>query len=161
MTSKLTSQGIMIISTPRLNCCGYSSIQQLSLRFLICISLVLDKEASHLSIPVILSISTCCHTVAHFQLCSRPQEVSGNEAGKNACPLSLSSRVSTWSHAVSAKSLQSCPTLCDPIDESPPGSPVPGILQPRTLEWGAIVFSTCCLCWFLSLLLLGFAAIGN
>ena len=36
---------------------------------------------------------------------------------------------------VSAKSLQSCPTLCDPIDSSPPGSPVPGILQARTLEW--------------------------
>ena len=41
-----------------------------------------------------------------------------------------------------AKSLQSCPTLCDPIDSSPPGSPVPGILQARTLEWVAISFST-------------------
>ena len=40
-----------------------------------------------------------------------------------------------------AKSLQSCPTLCDPIDSSPPGSAVPGILQARTLEWGAIAFS--------------------
>ena len=40
-----------------------------------------------------------------------------------------------------AKSLQSCPTLCDPIDDSPPGSPVPGILQARTLEWVAISFS--------------------
>ena len=40
-----------------------------------------------------------------------------------------------------AKSLQSCPTLCDPIDGSPPGFPVPGILQARTLEWGAISFS--------------------
>ena len=40
-----------------------------------------------------------------------------------------------------AKSLQSCPTLCDPIDGSPPGSPVPGILQARILEWGAIAFS--------------------
>ena len=43
--------------------------------------------------------------------------------------------------AAAAKSLQSCPTLCDPIDGSPPGSPVPGILQARTLEWGAIAFS--------------------
>ena len=43
--------------------------------------------------------------------------------------------------AAAAKSLQSCPTLRDPIDGSPPGSPVPGILQARTLEWGAIVFS--------------------
>ena len=40
-----------------------------------------------------------------------------------------------------AKSLQSCPTLCDPVDGSPPGSPVPGILQARTLEWAAISFS--------------------
>ena len=40
-----------------------------------------------------------------------------------------------------AKSLQSCPTPCDPIDGSPPGSPVPGILQARTLEWVAISFS--------------------
>ena len=40
-----------------------------------------------------------------------------------------------------AKSLQSCRTLCDPIDGSPPGSPVPGILQARTLEWVAISFS--------------------
>ena len=40
-----------------------------------------------------------------------------------------------------AKSLQSCPTLCNPIEGSPPGSPVPGILQARTLEWAAISFS--------------------
>ena len=43
--------------------------------------------------------------------------------------------------AAAAKSLQSCPTLCDSIDGSPPGSPVPGILQARTLEWVAISFS--------------------
>ena len=43
--------------------------------------------------------------------------------------------------AAAAKLLQSCPTLCDPIDGSPPGSPVPGILQARVLEWGAIAFS--------------------
>ena len=43
--------------------------------------------------------------------------------------------------AAATKSLQSCPTLCDPIDRSPPGSPVPGILQARTLEWDAIAFS--------------------
>ena len=40
-----------------------------------------------------------------------------------------------------ANSLQSCPTLCDPIDGSPPGSTIPGILQARTLEWVAISFS--------------------
>ena len=44
--------------------------------------------------------------------------------------------------AAAAKSLQSCPTLCDPRDGSPPGSPVPGILQARTLEWVAISFSS-------------------
>ena len=43
--------------------------------------------------------------------------------------------------AGAAESLQSCPTLCDPIDGSPPGSPIPGILQARTLEWVAISFS--------------------
>ena len=43
--------------------------------------------------------------------------------------------------AAAAKSLQSCPTLCDPIDGSPPGSAIPGILQARTLEWVAISFS--------------------
>ena len=43
--------------------------------------------------------------------------------------------------AAAAKSLQSCPTLCDPIDGSPPGSPIPGTLQARTLEWVAISFS--------------------
>ena len=51
---------------------------------------------------------------------------------------------SSWSWvaaATAAKSLQSCPTMCDPIDGSPPGSPVPGILQARTLEWVAISFS--------------------
>ena len=44
--------------------------------------------------------------------------------------------------ATADKSLQSCPTLCDPVDGSPPGSPIPGILQARTLEWGAIASSS-------------------
>ena len=47
----------------------------------------------------------------------------------------------SWEMLCYAKSLQSCPILCDPIDGSPPGSPVPGILQARTLEWAAISFS--------------------
>ena len=46
-----------------------------------------------------------------------------------------------WFAAAAAKSLQSCPTLCDPIDGSPPGPLVPGIIQARTLEWVAISFS--------------------
>ena len=47
--------------------------------------------------------------------------------------------------AAAAKSLQSCLTLCDPIDSSPPGSSVPGILQARILEWAAISFSNACM----------------
>ena len=47
----------------------------------------------------------------------------------------------TAAAAAAAKSLQSCPTLCDPIDGRPPGSPIPGILQATTLEWAAISFS--------------------
>ena len=65
-------------------------------------------------------------------------------------PLSMGfSRQEYWSgvpllllSAAAAKSLQSYPTLCDLIDGSPPGSPVPGILQARTLEWVAISFSS-------------------
>ena len=49
--------------------------------------------------------------------------------------------------AAAAKSLQSCPTLCDPIDGSPPGPAVPGIFQARVLEWGAIAFSQETLVW--------------
>ena len=50
-------------------------------------------------------------------------------------------RLNRHAAAAAAESLQSCPTLCDPIDGSPPGSPIPGILQARTLEWVAISFS--------------------
>ena len=53
----------------------------------------------------------------------------------------LSHLGSTPYNPAAAKSLQACPTLCDSIDGSPPGSPVPGILQARTLEWVAISFS--------------------
>ena len=63
-------------------------------------------------------------------------------------PVNWTLGLKAWSHsspvslaAAAAKSLQSCPTLCDPIHGSPPDSPVPGILQARTLEWVAISFS--------------------
>ena len=56
------------------------------------------------------------------------------------CPGSTGSILELLAGAA-AESLQSCPTLCDPIDGSPPGSAVPGILQARTLEWVAISFS--------------------
>ena len=56
--------------------------------------------------------------------------------------IKLPTSTGSWKkQATAAKSLQSCPTLCDSIDGSPPGSPVPGILQARPLEWGAISFS--------------------
>ena len=59
------------------------------------------------------------------------------------CPQGMNYSCSVWgsSAAAAAKSLQSCPTLCEPTDGSPPGSPVPGILQARTLKWVAISFS--------------------
>ena len=55
--------------------------------------------------------------------------------------IKLNYRLVDHTAAAAAKSLQPCPTLCDPRDGSPPGSPVPGILQARTLEWVAIPFS--------------------
>jgi len=68
--------------------------------------------------------------------------VQGEEGILNLYTLnSGTSYTSVAAAAAAAKSLQSCPTLCNPIDSSPPGSPVPGILQARTLEWVAISFS--------------------
>ena len=69
------------------------------------------------------------HTHTHDPLCTHPTHVC---TGAHACTHTGSTP------AAAAKSLQSCPTLWDPIDGSPPGSPVPGILQARTLEWVAI-----------------------
>ena len=57
------------------------------------------------------------------------------------CQISMGKNYESLLRDIAAKSLQSCPTLCDPIDRSPPGSAVPGILQARTLEWVAIAFS--------------------
>ena len=69
----------------------------------------------------------CLLHLLHWQVGSLPVEQPGKPPGPSA--------------AAAAKSLQSCLTLCDPIDSSPPGSPVPGILQARILEWVAISFS--------------------
>ena len=57
-------------------------------------------------------------------------------------PDSLDGEESADNVGAAAESLQSCPTLCDPTDSSPPGSAVPGVLQARTLEWVAISFSS-------------------
>ena len=62
----------------------------------------------------------------------------GKKEGKIFVQIILTSLILA---SAAAKSLQSCPTLCDPIDRSPPGSSIPGILQARTLEWVAISFS--------------------
>ena len=73
------------------------------------------------------------HRVGH--LCADRQAFPRSSAGKeSACSTGAAA-------AAAAKSLQLCPTLCDPIDGSPPGSPVPGSLQARILEWVAISFS--------------------
>ena len=58
------------------------------------------------------------------------------------CDTEIKNQYATVLRSAAAKSLQSCSTLCDPIDISPPGSPAPGILQARTLEWVAISFSS-------------------
>ena len=70
----------------------------------------------------------------------------GQSIGVSASAIVLSVNIQGWfplgfTAATAAKLLQLCPTLCDPIDGSLPGSPIPGILQARTLEWVAISFS--------------------
>ena len=79
----------------------------------------------------------------------RPWDFPGKSTGVGCHCLLQSHILSTFNSfkcnnlgSVAAKSLQSCPTLCDPTDGSPPGSPIPGILQARTLEWVAISFSS-------------------
>ena len=73
-------------------------------------------------------------------------QLTGSNLGKEYinvvyCQSEYLTYIQSAAAATAAKSLQSCPTLCDPIDGSPPGSPTPGILQARTLEWVAISFS--------------------
>ena len=75
------------------------------------------------------SIIYCCCIIASIHSCSQHSFIG------------WTGPAAVFELLANAKSLQSCPTLCDPIDGSPPGSPVPGILQARTLEWIAISFS--------------------
>ena len=65
----------------------------------------------------------------------------GGRVGTNEQDVSNAQLHAAAAAAAAAASLQSCLTLCDPIDGSPPGSPIPGILQARTLEWVAISFT--------------------
>ena len=84
--------------------------------------------------------STWVYQFVFSKIVLRVSEVSDNTTGVLLIKLYTPCISSTKAAAV-AKSLQSCPTLCDPIDCSPPGFPIPGILQARTLEWVAISFS--------------------
>ena len=70
-----------------------------------------------------------------------PQDHSEENKSRSKCWRGCRQHKNSVTTAAAAKSLQSCLTLCDPIDGSPPGSPIPGILQARTLEWVAISFS--------------------
>ena len=92
-----------------------------------------------------VSISKMPDTTVSTHVSSKlllPLHFHGHLTLKTLSPLNQNSLfVASHIHIV-AKSLQSCPTLCDPIDGSPRGSPVPGILQARTLEWVAISFSS-------------------
>ena len=74
-------------------------------------------------------------------LIKAPEELLKHRCSQISKDSTLISLMKSPAAAAAAKSLQSYPTLCDPIDESLPGSPVPGILQARTLEWVAISFS--------------------
>ena len=78
-------------------------------------------------------------------LVKKLKQYSGRKVPPFKTPQWLYATRSIWlmaAAAAAAKSLQSCPSLCDPMDSSPPGSAVPGILQARTLEWVAISFSS-------------------
>ena len=111
----------------------------------------------HLEFPMTLGI-LCCHWQNHFFFflstqsvhlitCRTSKEVDAKTLQLVLSILSASSKivglrsVCYFTSVKSLQSLQSCLTLCDPIDRSPPGSPIPGILQARTLEWVAIPFS--------------------
>ena len=91
--------------------------------------------------PMHVCMLTC---FIHVRLCSNPP---GSSVHRILCPqarilewVAISFSLSIYAAAAATKSCQSCPTLCDPIDGSPPGSPIPGILQARTPEWVAISF---------------------
>ena len=72
----------------------------------------------------------------------RESKVRSSQRSRDLWPSSWGYLPLSWTLSLAAaKSLQSCPTLCNPTDSSPPGSPVPGIHQARTLEWVAISFS--------------------
>ena len=86
-------------------------------------------------------VAQSCPTLHDPMDCSLPGSSMGFSRQEYWSGVPLPSPTIFLAAAAAAKSLQSCLTLCDPIDGSPSGSAVPGILQARTLEWGAIAFS--------------------
>ena len=96
------------------------------------------------------SVSSTAYSIICIYSYSNSLEDSGSSLYHRVDKLSMQKKsreqiksyINKCKYAAAAKSLQSCPTLCDPIDGSPPGSPVTGILQARTLEWVAISFSS-------------------
>ena len=113
--------------------CSCHSLPQKASRAFYCRKPFPDSQVSshRFSSPVL------CHSFFLFQLSVNFKKV----LFYWSIDASQSDSVIHAAAAAAAKSLQSCPTLCDPIDGSSPGSPVPGILQARTLEWVAISFS--------------------
>ena len=89
------------------------------------------------------TVAKCLGSLRTLRVC--PRVCKGRELGAVITTFALygllESVTLTRAAAAAAKLLQLCPTLCNPIDGSPPGSPIPGILQARTLEWVAISFS--------------------
>jgi len=104
-----------------------------------------DKKSNSTRKTVVCKFSTDCQSNSIYFNILGNADVTIWEASKVQMKQNGGGReqpLKQWyGHAAAAKSLQSCPTLCDPIDGSPPGSPIPGILQARTLEWVAISFS--------------------
>ena len=88
-------------------------------------------------------IQTCMGSRSCLSACGALHRLGGGAHGVNEATRKYSKQLQMLisAAAAAAKSLQSCPTLCDPIDGSPPDFPAPGILQARTLEWVAISFS--------------------
>ena len=102
-----------------------------------------DKKSFHLFPES--EVAQSCLTLCNLMDCSPPgfsvHEISQARVLEWGASLEkLMSIKKIFPYLITAKSLQSCPALCNPIDGSPPGSPIPGILQARTLEWVAISF---------------------
>ena len=106
------------------------------------VHLILSQRSLHLSLFLFILFSLFCSALfLPFYLLTHLSILLMCFSFWQLCCSSLIVVLFTSSSAVAAKSPQSCPPLCDPIDGSPPGSPVPEILQARTLEWVAISFS--------------------